>query len=310
MADKILHAVYDDDDKLMHAVKDLRAANFSIDSVSSLKFGYNRTRQYIHLISNTSNGLPIDAWKISSKNIKPVIGDQVSLGYFRNLKDNMFETSAEVYYKHMYDILDYKYGADIIYNDNIEREVVAGEGRSYGLELYIKKKKGKLTGWLSYTLSQTQRRTNSTYVDEVINNNEWYSANYDKTHDISLVGSYEISERVSVSAAFLYATGRPVSQPDSKYAYEGMQVPNVSRRNGTRMPDYHRVDLSLTLYSKNYKTRNYKSYWVFSIYNLYGRKNPYSYSFAQSEDDPTQTQVTQLSILGTILPAFSYNFEF
>jgi hypothetical protein len=286
------------------------AMNYSLDSSSSIKLGYNRTRQYIHLISNTSNGLPIDAWKISSKNIKPVVSDQVSMGYFRNFKDNAYETSAEVYYKYMDDILDYRYGADLIFSNNIEREVIAGEGRSYGLELYFKKVKGKLTGWLSYTLSQTQRKTNSQFVDEAINNNEWYSANYDKRHDVSLVLSYEMSERVSLSGAFLYATGRPISIPDSKFEYEGVSSPSVSTRNSTRMPAYHRLDLSCTLYSKNYKNRKFRHYWVFSVYNLYGRKNPYSYSFDTAEDDATKSQVTQLSILGTILPAFSFNFEF
>lgn len=286
------------------------ALNYSIDSVSSLKAGYNRTKQYIHLISNSSNGLPIDVWKLSDQNIKPVVGDQVSAGYFRNFKENTFEASAEVYYKSMRDVLDYKNGADLIYNDNIETEIVPGNGRSYGLELFVKKKKGKLTGWLSYTLSRSQRKTNADNVNEIINNNEWYAANYDKPHDVSLVMVYEVSKRVTVASNFQYATGKAVSIPDSKYLYEGISTPNVSTRNGTRMSDYHRLDLSLTLYPKRYKQKKFNSYWVFSIYNVYGRQNPYSYSFRPSEDDPSVSETYQLSVLGTVLPAVTFNFEF
>ncbi len=286
------------------------AMNYAIDSISSLKMGYNRTRQYIHLISNTSSGLPIDVWKLSDQNIAPQIGDQISLGYFRNFKENMFEASAEIYYKSMHDLLDYKNGARLIFNKNIETEVIAGKGRSYGLELFVKKKKGKLTGWISYTLSRTQRKTDSKFINEIINNNQWYSANYDKPHDLSIVLAYEISKRISVASSFIYSTGKPVSVPDSKYQYQGVTVANVSTRNGTRVPDYHRLDLSCTVYPKKYKQRKFKTYWVFSVYNVYARKNAYSYSFSESLDNPNETETTQLSILGTILPAVTFNFEF
>jgi hypothetical protein len=286
------------------------AASYVVDSTSSIKFGYNRTKQYIHLISNTSNGLPIDVWKLSDQNIAPQVGDQVSMGYFRNLKKNTYEASVEVYYKSMRDLLDYKNGADIIFNENIETEVVAGKGRSYGLELFLKKKKGRLTGWISYTLSKTERKTESEFVNETINNNTWYAANYDKPHDLSVVLVYELSKRISLASSFNYATGKPISIPDSKYIYEGISVANVSTRNGTRMSNYNRLDLSMTLYPKRYKERKFKSYWVFSIYNVYGRKNPYSYSFRTSENDPTVTEVYQLSILGSVLPAVTFNFEF
>jgi len=286
------------------------AVNYILDTVSSLKFGYNRTRQYIHLISNSSSGLPIDVWKLSDQNIAPTVADQVSIGYFRNLKDNMFEASAEVYFKSMRNVLDYKNNANIIFAENIETEVVAGKGRSYGLELFLKKNKGKLTGWVSYTLSRSLRKTESDFVNETINNNDWYSANYDKPHDVSVVLIYELSKRISLASTINYASGKPISVPDSKYIYEGYTVANVSTRNGTRMPDYHRLDLSCTLYPKRYKERKFKSYWVFSIYNVYGRKNPYSYSFRTAEDDPTVTEVYQLSILGTVLPAVTFNFEF
>jgi len=286
------------------------AINYSIDSISSVKLGYNRTRQYIHLISNSSNGLPIDVWKLSDQNIAPTVGDQFSVGYFRNLKKNMYEASAEVYFKKINDVLDYKNNADIVFAENIETEVIAGEGRSYGLELFLKKNKGKLTGWVSYTLSKTQRKTESTFVNETINNNEWYSANYDKPHDLSVVLVYELSKRISLASSINYATGKPISVPDSKYTYQGITVANVSTRNGTRMPDYHRLDLSCTLYPKRYNNRKFKSYWVFSIYNVYGRKNPYSYSFRTAEDDPSITEVYQLSILGSVLPAVTFNFEF
>lgn len=286
------------------------AVNYSLDSVSSVKLGYNRTRQYIHLISNTSSGLPIDVWKLSDQNIAPTVADQISTGYFRNFRKNIFEFSAEVYYKSMRNVLDYKNNADIIFAENIETEIVAGKGRSFGLELFLKKKKGRFTGWISYTLSRSQRKTESEFVNETINNNEWYSANYDKPHDVSVVLVYELSKRVTVASTFQYATGKPISVPDSKYTYQGMTVANVSERNGTRMPDYNRLDLSLTLYPKRYAERKFKSYWVFSVYNVYGRKNPYSYSFRTAEDDPSVTEVYQLSILGSVLPAVTYNFEF
>ena len=286
------------------------AVNYLLDSVSSVKFGYNRTRQYIHLISNSSSGLPIDVWKLSDQNVAPTVADQVSVGYFRNLKKNTYEASAEVYYKSMSNVLDYKNNANIVFAENIETEVIAGQGRSYGLELFLKKNKGKLTGWVSYTLSSTQRKTDSEFVNETINNNEWYSANYDKPHDVSVVLVYELSKRISLASSMNYATGKPISVPDSKYIYQGMTVANVSTRNGTRMPDYHRLDLSCTLYPKRYKERKFKSYWVFSIYNVYGRKNPYSYSFRTAEDDPTVNEVYQLSILGSVLPAVTFNFEF
>ena len=286
------------------------AVNYLLDSVSSVKFGYNRTRQYIHLISNSSSGLPIDVWKLSDQNVAPTVADQVSVGYFRNLKKNTYEASAEVYYKSMSNVLDYKNNANIVFAENIETEVIAGQGRSYGLELFLKKNKGKLTGWVSYTLSSTQRKTDSEFVNETINNNEWYSANYDKPHDVSVVLVYELSKRISLASSMNYATGKPISVPDSKYIYQGTTVANVSTRNGTRMPDYHRLDLSCTLYPKRYKERKFKSYWVFSIYNVYGRKNPYSYSFRTAEDDPTVNEVYQLSILGSVLPAVTFNFEF
>ena len=286
------------------------ALTYKLDSVSSIKAGYNRTRQYIHLVSNTSNGLPIDAWKLSDQNISPVVTDQVSVGYFRNFKKNTFETSVEVFYKDMRDVLDYKNGAELIFQDFLETQVIAGQGRSYGLELFIKKKKGKFTGWISYTLSRALRKTNSQYVDEIINDNEWYSANYDKPHDVSVVMAYEISKRVSLAATVQYASGKPITVADSKNTYEGLATPNAGRRNVTRMPAYNRVDLSCTLYPKNYKTRKFKSYWVFSIYNVYGRKNPYSYSFRPNEDTPSVIDTYQLSILGSVLPAATFNFEF
>lgn len=286
------------------------AATFQVDSSSSLKMGYNRTRQYIHLVSNTSNGLPIDAWKLSDQNVSPVVADQISLGYFRNFKDNMFETSVEVYYKDMRNVLDYKNGADLIFQENLETQIIAGQGKSFGLELFVKKKKGRLTGWISYTLSRSLRKTNSPYVDEMINNNEWYSANYDKPNDVSVVLSYELSKRLTIASTFQYSTGKPVTVADTKNLYEGIATSNAGRRNITRMPAYHRVDLSATLYPKNYKNKKFKSYWVLAIYNVYGRKNPYSYNFRVNEANPSIVDTYQISILGTILPAITYNFEF
>ena len=210
----------------------------------------------------------------------------------------------------MRNVLDYKNGADLIFQEHLETQIIAGQGRSFGLELFIKKKKGKLTGWISYTLSRSLRKTNSQYVREMINNNDWYSANYDKPNDVSMVVAYELSKRVSLAATVQYASGKPITVADSKNNYEGLATPNAGQRNVTRMPAYHRLDLSCTLYPKRYKTRRFKSYWVFAIYNVYGRKNPYSYSFRPNENNPNVIDTYQLSILGTVLPAVTFNFEF
>ncbi len=300
--------------KYYHGLMPRFGIRYKIDSMSSIKGGYNRMRQNLHLVSNTTNSLPLDVWKMSDEYIKPATADQVSVGYFRNVMKDKVELSAEVYYKQMHNLLDYKNGADLLLNQTIETELLQGKGRAYGLEIMIRKKKGKFTGWLAYTLSRTERKIEGKFPQETINFGKWYKSNYDKPHDISFVGTYDITKRLNVGLSFLYSTGRPISFPDGRYTISsadgGTTIPNYLSRNNGRISSYHRLDLSATLEGKHKKGRQWEGSWTFSIYNLYGRKNAYSWSFSQDDDNPDKLKVEQLSILGTILPAVTYNFKF
>lgn len=290
------------------------ALNYTFNEKHSVKASYNRTRQYIHLISNTTAATPIDIWAPSDTYIKPSTVDQVALGYFRNFSDNMFELSTEVYYKRFYDVVDYRDGAELLLNDKLETELLSGSGLAYGLEVMFKKTRGRLSGWLSYTLARTERTI------EGINNGDAFVSNWDKTHDLSAVLSFDINDKWTLGANFSYMSGRPITYPDGRYEYNGVIVPNYSNRNGARTPSYHRLDFSAT-YSKPKgqgkkiffffnKPKNWESSWVFSIYNLYSRKNPYSVYFRQNEDFPQQTEAVQLSVFGSIIPGVTYNFKF
>jgi len=250
---------------------------------------------------------------MSDEYIKPAIADQVSLGYFRNVYENKIELSGEVYYKKIQNILDYKNGADLLLNRSLETDLLQGDGRAYGLELMARKKKGRFTGWLSYTLSRTERKINGVSAEEKINFGDWYLSNYDKPHDITFVGTYDLTKRLSVGMSFIYSTGRPITTPEGSYALlNGLETPlaNYRSRNNGRISDYHRLDLSATLEGKHKKGRRWEGSWNFSIYNVYARRNAYSWSFQEDEDNPTQLRVSQLSILGTILPSVTYNFKF
>ncbi len=276
------------------------SATYLLDEKSSVKLGYNRNYQYIHLLTNATSSTPTDSWIMSSNNVKPQISDQISLGYFRNFKENMYEASAEIYYKDMQNAIDYRNGANVFLNDQVEGELVYGDGKAYGLELYLKKKKGKLHGWVSYTLSRTLRR-----FDE-IDNGDWFSARQDRIHDISLVAMYDLSPKLTLSANFVYYTGDAVTFPSGRYVADGKVVPYYTERNGYRMPDYHRLDLGLTWKTK--QTEKFESSWNFSLYTAYGRENAYSITFQPNEDDPTQTEAVKLSLFRWI-PSVSYNFK-
>lgn len=288
--------------------------NYSFNNRHSAKASYNRTRQYIHLISNTTAATPIDVWAPADSYIEPSTVDQVAVGYFRNFKDNTYQVSIEGYYKKFYDIIDYRDGAELLLSDKLETDILSGDGEAYGAEVMIKKTKGKLTGWLSYTLSRTDRTI------EGINNGEAFPSNWDKTHDLSLVATYDFDDRWSASANFSFMTGRPITYPDGRYEYNGIIVPNYSNRNGARTPNYHRLDLSVTYDKPKDKAKkiffffnkpdDWQSSWVFTIYNVYNRENPYSVFFRQNEDNPQQTEAVQLSIFGTIIPGITYNFQF
>jgi hypothetical protein len=276
-------------------------ASYVLNEESSIKGGYARNAQYLHLISNSTSSSPTDLWIPSSENVKPQIADQVSLGYFRNVRKNMFELSAEIYYKDMQNQIDYRNGATTQGNELIEGELLYGDGRAYGLELLVRKKKGQFTGWIGYTLSRTERKLNG------INNNDWYPSRQDRTHEISIVGVYDLNEKLSFSAAWIYYTGNAVTFPSGKYEVDGQTYLVYTERNGYRMPAYHRLDLSLTWYRK--KTAKYESNWNFSLYNAYGRENAYSISFRENDNDPTRTSAYQTTLFKWV-PSVTYNFLF
>lgn len=276
-------------------------ASYRLNKSSSVKTGYARTTQNLHLISNSTTASPTDLWIPSSLNTKAEIGDQVSLGYFKNLKDNQYEVSAEAYYKLMQNQVDYKNGANTIANDKIEGELLYGKGQAYGLEILLKKKFGRFNGWIGYTLSKSER------LIDGINDNKWYNAKQDRTNDVSVVGIYELSKKWSFSATWVYTTGAPVTYPTGKYTIDDETVFAYQGRNSSRMPNYHRLDIGATFQAR--KTEKYESSWNFSIYNAYARANAYSISFKDDPDDPTKTQAVQTTLF-KLIPSISYNFKF
>ncbi|TND07872.1 MAG: TonB-dependent receptor plug [Bacteroidetes bacterium] len=275
--------------------------NILLNEKSSIKGGYARNTQHMHLLSNSTSSTPTDQWIGDSYNIKPEISDQMSLGYFRNFKDNKYQCSIEAYYKGLQNQVDYKNGADIQTAPDIESQLLYGKGRAYGVEFLVKKTQGKFTGWIGYTLSKTERK-----IDGISDNN-WYNAKQDRTHDLSVVAMYELTKRWSLSALFVYNTGNAVTFPSGKYDIGGNTVFYYTERNGYRMPAYHRLDFGAT-YTKPHQ-KKYESSWNFSLYNVYGRENAYTITFANSDSDPTKTVATQTSLFRWI-PSVTYNFKF
>lgn len=268
---------------------------------ASVKAAYSRNAQYIHLISNTTTTSPTDLWIPSSVNTKPEISDQISVGWFKNFKENSYELSVETYYKSMLNQIDYRNGANTQANELIEGELLYGIGRAYGVEFMLKKKSGRFTGWLGYTLARSERKIDG------INNNQWYAARQDRTHDVSIVGIYDITPKLSISALFVLFTGNAVTFPSGKYTVGGTTQFLYTERNGYRMPDYHRMDLGVTWLRKN--TKKFESSWNFSMYNLYGRENAFTITFRQNEDNPNVTEAVQTSLFRWV-PAVTYNFKF
>ncbi len=279
----------------------------------SIKASYTRTAQYIHLVSNTAAPTPIDLWTPSTNNVKPQLGDQYALGYFRNFGGgNNFETSIEGYYRETQNQVEYVNGADIFINELLEGDLIGGDGRAYGVELSVKKNAGKINGWLSYTLGRSELQT------EGINNNEWYPTRFDQTHNLKLFGEYSFSEKTSISANFTYVSGTPITAPTSRFVQQGITIPfdYFDERNNYRIPATHRLDIGVKwVPGKPGKARKVKDYFVFSVYNIYGNKNPFSVFFSQKEGrvlpgNPTETVANQFSIIGAPVPAISYNFTF
>jgi hypothetical protein len=274
--------------------------NYRLGEFSAIKASYNRITQYLHLLSNSTSGQPTDTWVPSSTNVKPVTVNQYSAGYYRNFLDNNLEFSVEAYYKAMQDVTDYEDGTNVFFNEDIEASIASGTGRSYGLEVYLKKKYGRLTGWVSYTLARTE-----ILIPEI--SSHWYPAPYDKTHDVALVMSYDFTKRLSLSGSWIYYTGNAVTFPSGKYEFDGYLASYYTERNGYRMPDYHRLDLNLHLAGKEHK--RFKSSWDFSVYNAYNRYNAYLIGFRESENLPGTTEAVKLSLFG-IVPSITWNFDF
>lgn len=273
--------------------------SYTLSENSSLKAAYTRNTQNMHLITNSVSGSPTDKWIMNTNIVQPEIGNQLSTGYFVNFKDNKYEFSLEAYYKSMQNQIDYKDNA----NEQapvIETELLYGKGRAYGLELLLKKNKGKFSGWIGYTLSRSEKQIDG------INQNQWYAARQDRTHDVSIVTMYDISKRWNVSAVWVYQTGNAITFPSGKYEVSGQNVWLYTERNGYRMPAYHRLDLGATYKLK--ENKRFKSELSFSFYNAYGRENPYIITFEESETEPNKTVAIQTSLFKWI-PSISWNFK-
>lgn len=284
------------------------SAKISLNSNSSIKLSYNRMRQYIHLISNTTAAAPTDRWKLSDQYVQPQIGDQLALGLFKNFFGNAYETSVEVYYKQINNIIDYKDGASLLLNQAIEADLLAGKGKAYGLEAQVKKTVGRLTGWASYTYSRTFIQVDGQYPEERINRGKYYPANYDKPHNLNVVVAFQKNRRWNLSANFVYSTGRPVTYPESKYVVGGVSVANYDLRNQNRIPDYHRLDVSATVDGNHRRNKKWDGSWTFSIYNVYSRKNAYSVFFRATNG--ATPEAYKLSIFASMFPSITYNFKF
>ncbi|MCL2327529.1 MAG: TonB-dependent receptor [Bacteroidetes bacterium] len=279
------------------------AANYIINKENSIKASYTRTQQYVHLIQGSTISLPLDYWIPSTALVKPEICNQYSVGYFRNFADNMYETSAELYYKDLDRQIDYQSGTNVFLNADIESYLLFGKGKSYGLELFAKKSSGDFTGWISYTLSKTQKKI------EGLNNAQWFPVRNDRRNSISVVGMYKFSEKWQFAATWVFANGEAVTLPAGKYKIEDFQVYYFTERNGYRMPNYHRMDVSAT-YTKRHK--RWESEWNFSIYNVYNRKNAFFLYFDEpgSSTNPTDRTKVMKVTLFPILPAVTWNFRF
>jgi hypothetical protein len=279
------------------------AVSFMINDVSSIKSSYSRTRQYVHLAQNSTAGTPLDVWFPSTPNVNPQISDQLALGYFRNLFNRRVEVSVEAYYKESRNAIDFKDHANLLLNRYMEGEIRIGEATSYGLEFLFRKNEGRLNGWISYTYSRTTREVPD------INNGDPYAAPYDKPHDLAIVANYEISSRLWVSANWVYSTGLPVTFPTGRFEYMGNIAPVYSNRNAYRMPDYHRLDVSVSFGSKPKPER--KWYWDLnlSVYNAYARKNAWAINFVQDEENPNITHA-EMTYLFPVIPALTWNFHF
>lgn len=282
---------------------------YQLTETSSIKASYNRMSQYLHLLSNTSSPTPLDVWAPSGKFIKPQILDQFAIGYFKSINDNQYSLEVESFYKTIDNRIDYIDSANLIANDAIEQVILNGEARAYGLEILFRKNEGRFKGWLAYTLSKSEQRTLGRTASETgINNGQWYNTPWDKTHDITLTGSYDLNDKWKINANFLYQTGIPATFPNGQYQFNGITVPVYEARNSSRLTDYNRLDLSFNYNPNPASTKRFKGEWVFSLYNVYNRRNATNITFRENRMTG-QNEATRLAIFG-IVPAVTYNFKF
>jgi hypothetical protein len=300
--------------KMYHGIEPRLSLKFDLNNNGSFRLSYQRIHQFMNQVSNTSVISPADFWKSSDSHLAPLISDQFAVGLFKTPQKGLFETSVEVYYKNLQNLMEYKNGALLVMNHHVEADIIMTKGYSYGLELYMKKNLGRLNGWVSYTYSRTLRKANSNFPDEVINGGKYYPSVYDKPHNLSTVLNYQISRRWRFSGNFVISTGRPITLPEQKYIFEGRQIVYYSDRNKYRMPPYHRADVSITLDENLRRKRMWKGSWTFSVYNLYGRKNPYSVFYRKDPSiqltDKNQYAIYKLSVIGVPVPSITYNFKF
>ena len=302
--------------KSYHAPEPRIALKILLGNGGSLRLNYQRTHQFISQISNSAVISPADYWKSAGTYLAPLINDQIAFGFFKTPAKGNFEFSAEAYYKKLQNLPEYKNGALLLMNPHLETDYIPAQGYSYGLELMAKKSTGSLNGWISYTFSRTFQKANGQFREEKINNGAYYPSIYDKPHDLSVVTNYNISRRWRFSGNFVFSSGRPITLPEQKYLYQGNQVVYYSDRNSYRMPPYHRMDVAITLDENLRRKRTWKGSWTFSVYNLYGRKNPYSVfyrkdaSLQSMDKNKTQYSIYKLSIIGVPVPSLTYNFKF
>jgi len=290
---------------------------YTVNEKNSIKASYTRLAQYLHLLSNTNSPTPLDVWTPSGPFIEPQLLDQYALGYFKNIKNGKYTIELEGFYKDIQNRIDYIDGADLIANDAIEQVILNGEARAYGLEFLLRKNEGRFQGWLAYTLSKSEQRTpgrpvvadnGRSNLETGINFGEWYNTPYDKTYDIALYGNYDLNEKWSFNSNFIFQTGQPTNFPVGQFEFEGLVVPFFGLRNQSRLPNYHRLDIAATLKPKKNKNRAFQSEWVFSIYNVYNRRNAASINFRQNQDTG-RNEAIRTAIFG-VVPSITYNFKF
>jgi hypothetical protein len=293
--------------KTYHGPEIRISSRYTISDDLSVKLSFNTLRQYIHMLSNTTAISPVDIWKLSDRNIKPQTGEQLSLGLYKNFNSKGIEASVEVYYKRMRNYLDYKSGAQLILNHHIETDVLSSRGKAYGVELMVKKMRGKLNGWISYTYSRTMLQTNDPLADQPVNGGNYYPANFDKPHSVNVISNYKFSHRFSISLNAVYSTGRPITLPIALYSYGGADRVYYSDRNQYRIPDNFRVDFSMNIEGSHKIKKLAHSSWTLGVYNVTARKNPYSVYFITQAN---AIKGYKLSIFGTAIPFITYNFRF